>query len=127
MEPAAKILAHPLTAVDVVALRDDVFRLVRRQENRHACQILGNPHPTERDAKFAAAAAPFVMVDDLATLAWIFVASVFAGFFAHRIAKHSPLRKLVPDWESWTSGRRFPMGLPLGMTLVGYLVLAAVQ
>lgn len=79
------------------------------------------------DAKFAAAAAPFVMVGDLATLAWIFVASVFAGFFAHRIAKHSPLRKLVPDWESWTSGRRFPMGLPLGMTLIGYLVLAAVQ
>ena len=50
MEPAGKILAHPLTAIDVVVLRDDVFPLIRRQNNRHACQILGNPHPTKPDA-----------------------------------------------------------------------------
>ena len=79
------------------------------------------------DAKFAAAAAPFVMVGDLDLLGWIFIACVLAGYVTHRIAKHSPLRRLVPDWESWTSGRRFPMGLPLGMTLVTYLFLAATQ
>lgn len=79
------------------------------------------------DAKFAAAAAPFVMLGDLDLLGWIFIACVLAGYVTHRIAKHSPLRRLVPDWESWTSGRRFPMGLPLGMTLVTYLFLAATQ
>lgn len=79
------------------------------------------------DAKFAAAAAPFIMIGDLNALAWIFSVCVVAGFVTHRIAKHSPLRNLVPSWESWTSGRRFPMGLPLGMTLVTYLFLAATQ
>lgn len=79
------------------------------------------------DAKFAAAAAPYVMLSDLQILGFVFTGCVIAGYLAHRIAKHSPLRKLVPEWESWTSGRRFPMGLPLGMTLVTYLVLAATQ
>jgi len=79
------------------------------------------------DAKFAAAAAPYVMLGDLQVLAWIFVASTIAGFIVHRIAKYSPLRKLVPTWDSWNAGKRFPMGLPLGMTLVGYLVVAAMQ
>lgn len=79
------------------------------------------------DAKFAAAAAPYIMLADLQVLAWVFTVCVVAGFVTHRIAKHSPLRRLVPEWESWTSGRRFPMGLPLGMTLVTYLILAATQ
>lgn len=78
------------------------------------------------DAKFAAA-APYIMLADLQVLAWVFTVCVVAGFVTHRIAKHSPLRRLVPEWESWTSGRRFPMGLPLGMTLVTYLILAATQ
>ncbi len=79
------------------------------------------------DAKFAAAAAPFIALGDLTLVMWLFAACIFAGFVTHRIAKHSPLRNLVPDWESWDSGRRFPMGLPLGMTLVFYLGLAAAQ
>jgi len=79
------------------------------------------------DAKFAAAAAPYVMLSDLEILGFVFTACVLAGYVTHRIAKHSPLRRIVPEWESWSSGRRFPMGLPLGMTLVTYLVLAAIQ
>jgi len=79
------------------------------------------------DAKFAAAAAPFVLLGDLVVLAWVFIACVITGFITHRIAMHSPLRRLVPEWESWTAGRRFPMGLPLGMTLVFYLLLALTQ
>lgn len=79
------------------------------------------------DAKFAAAAAPFVAIGDLSIVAWLFVACTFTGFITHRIAKHSPLRRLVPNWKSWNAGRRFPMGLPLGMTLVFYLLLAATQ
>ena len=64
------------------------------------------------DAKFAAAAAPFILLGDLRLLAWIFIACVITGFITHRIAMHSPLRRLVPDWESWTSGRRFPWACP---------------
>ena len=79
------------------------------------------------DAKFAAAAAPFVAWGDWQLLMWVFAACIFAGFVTHRVAKHSPLRRLVPHWESWSSGRRFPMGLPLGMTLVFYLLRAATQ
>lgn len=79
------------------------------------------------DAKFAAAAAPFIALGDFAQLMWIMAACIAAGFITHRIAKHSPLRRLVPHWESWNSGRNFPMGLPLGMTLVFYLLMAATQ
>lgn len=79
------------------------------------------------DAKYSAAAAPYVMLADLRILGMIFIACVLAGYITHRLAKHSPLRRIVPEWESWTSGRRFPMGFPLGMTLITYLVLAATQ
>lgn len=48
------------------------------------------------DAKFAAAAAPFVALGDWQLLMWVFAACIFAGFVTHRIAKHSPLRRLVP-------------------------------
>ena len=79
------------------------------------------------DAKFAAAAAPFVALGDWQLIMWVFAACIFTGFVTHRIAKYSPLRRLVPHWESWNSSRRFPMGLPLGMILVFYLLLAATQ
>ena len=74
------------------------------------------------DAKFMAAAAPMIAFSDLRLVMLIFVAALFAGYTTHRIAKHSPLRRAVPNWESWMSGKRFPMGFPLAMTLVGYLI-----
>jgi prepilin peptidase CpaA len=73
------------------------------------------------DAKFAASASPMIMKGDLPILIPIFAASLLAGFVTHRLIKHSALRKLVPEWESWQSGKRFPMGFPLGRTLVFYL------
>ena len=75
------------------------------------------------DAKFMAGAAPMVAVDDLRLLLPIFAASLLAGYVTHRIAKHSPLRRAVPHWESWTAGKRFPMGFPLAMTLIAYLLI----
>lgn len=77
------------------------------------------------DAKFAAAAAPFIAIGDLQLLALILAANLLAGFCAHRIAKHTPLRRLAPEWESWNRGKKFPMGLCLGGTLAIYLGLAA--
>lgn len=77
------------------------------------------------DAKFAAAAAPFVHASDLRLLIVILAANILAAFVTHKIAKHTPIRSLVPDWESWHRGWDFPMGLALGGTLSLYLVLGA--
>jgi len=77
------------------------------------------------DAKFAAAAAPFVVLTDGVNVAAIFTICVIFGFVTHRLARISPFRKLTPTWESWERTREFPMGYPLAGTLVVYLVLAA--
>lgn len=75
------------------------------------------------DAKFIAAAAPFVQISDLKLILLIFCASLLGAFAAHRLAKYTPLHRLVPDWKSWGTGARFPMGLALGSTLAIYLIL----
>lgn len=78
------------------------------------------------DAKFAAAAAPFFMLGDLAPVFYLFTAVLLAALATHRAARAVPVvRRLAPGWESWTR-RDFPMGLALGGTLLIYLGLAAV-
>ena len=77
------------------------------------------------DAKFAAAAAPFIPLGDVTSLAVIFASTLIAAWVTHRIAKHSPLRRMVPEWESWDQKKDFPMGLALGGTLLIYLLLGA--
>lgn len=79
------------------------------------------------DAKFAAAAAPFIALGDAQVLLIVFTICVLVGVVGHRIAKNSPLRNLAPDWKSWSQGKRFPMGLPLAATLTGYLLVALFQ
>jgi prepilin peptidase CpaA len=78
------------------------------------------------DAKFAAAAAPYIALADYRFLIALFAACLLGGFVTHRLAKHSPLRKLAPEWESWSRKRDFPMGLPLASTLSIYLLLGAI-
>lgn len=78
------------------------------------------------DAKFAAAAAPFIAPGDLRLLLALFAANLLAAFATHRLIKHTPLRRAVPDWKSWDAGWKFPMGLSLGGTLGLYLILGAV-
>ena len=77
------------------------------------------------DAKFAAAAAPFIAAGDLRLLLAILAANLLAAFATHRLAKHSALRRLAPGWKSWDMGWKFPMGLCLAGTLAIYLVLGA--
>lgn len=77
------------------------------------------------DAKFIAAAAPFVARSDFASVMYIFCGAMLFAYIVHRVAKVSPLRRMVPHWESWHSGSRFPMGFPLGVTLIAYLALVA--
>ncbi|WP_296423613.1 prepilin peptidase [Yoonia sp.] len=78
------------------------------------------------DAKFIAAAAPMFALSDLRFVLILFAACLLGGFATHRLARYTPLHKAVPDWDSWKTGKRFPMGFPLSMTLVFYLVLVAV-
>ena len=75
------------------------------------------------DAKFAAAAAPYVALGDLRLLAALFTATLLAATVTHRLAKHTPVRRLAPTWKSWDKGKKFPMGLALGTSLAFYLAL----
>jgi prepilin peptidase CpaA len=77
------------------------------------------------DAKFAAAAAPFVAqrLDHLSIVLALFAAFLLGAFAAHRLLRAIPaVRALAPDWVSWKR-KDFPMGLALVGTLVTYLVL----
>ncbi len=78
------------------------------------------------DAKFAAAAAPFIAMGDLKLFLYLFSATILAAVSTHKICKRIPaIRRLTPDWESWTR-RDFPMGLALGGTLAFYLIAGAI-
>ncbi|MFZ5962120.1 prepilin peptidase [Thalassococcus sp. BH17M4-6] len=79
------------------------------------------------DAKFAAAAAPFIPLGDLRLVMVLFAATLLAAYVAHRIAKHTGLRHIAPGWKSWQSGSKFPMGMALGGTLAIYLLLGVFQ
>ncbi|MEJ2000094.1 MAG: hypothetical protein P8X51_00130 [Maritimibacter sp.] len=79
------------------------------------------------DAKFAAAMAPFILREDLATFLLLFAAVVVAGFVTHRLARRIPaIRARTPNWESWERKKDFPMGLCLGGALSFYLALGVV-
>lgn len=78
------------------------------------------------DAKFTAAAAPYVMLSDWKLVVMLFATVTLAAVVSHRLAGVTPLRKLAPEWESWTRKGDFPMGLPLGITLSLYLLIGAV-
>ena len=78
------------------------------------------------DAKFVAAAAPYIALGDLRLLLGLFAAVLIAAFLAHRLAKHTGLRQIAPHWQSWDQGSKFPMGLALGFTLALYLGLGLI-
>ena len=73
------------------------------------------------DAKFAAAAAPYIALGDLRLLIALLMAALLAAVATHRLVKISPLRRLAPHWSSWEQNKKFPMGLALGATLAIYL------
>ena len=78
------------------------------------------------DAKFIAAAAPFVAPGDAMFLAFVFSANLLAAFVTHRFVKYTPLRAMAPHWESWERGKKFPMGFALWATLIIYLAAGVV-
>ncbi|WP_425092702.1 prepilin peptidase [Tropicimonas sp. S265A] len=79
------------------------------------------------DAKFAAAMAPFFAFGDAALVLMLFSAILLGAFVTHRIARAIPaVRRALPDWESWTRKRDFPMGLALSGTLMFYFLLPVI-
>jgi prepilin peptidase CpaA len=79
------------------------------------------------DSKFLAAAAPFIAPGDTGMLLLLLAAITICAVIAHRIAKYSPLRRMAPDWVSWSQSKKFPMGFALGSALVVYLALGVFQ
>ncbi|MFT6676316.1 MAG: prepilin peptidase CpaA [Sulfitobacter sp.] len=77
------------------------------------------------DAKFCAAAAPYIALGDLRLLMALFMAVVLAAALTHRGTKRTALRRLAPEWDSWEQVKKFPMGLALGPALAIYLILGA--
>lgn len=77
------------------------------------------------DAKFIAAATPFIALGDLRLAMALFMATLLAAALTHRAAKYTPVRRLAPQWTSWDQGKKFPMGLALGAALAFYLILGA--
>ncbi|WP_375260973.1 prepilin peptidase [Palleronia sp.] len=77
------------------------------------------------DAKFLAAAAPFVAQPDAYAVLVLLSLMLLSAVAVHRTARRIPfLTRLAPHWESWQA-RKFPMGLGLGPTLSLYLALSA--
>lgn len=74
------------------------------------------------DAKFLAAAAPFVALGDLGLVLMLYLAALILTFILHRTARATAIRNLAPDWTSWQPGKRFPMGLAFGVTLPAYFI-----
>ena len=74
------------------------------------------------DAKFAAAAAPYIAAGDAAHIMILFAATMLAAVATHRVARMTPLPRVTPHWESWTKAKDFPMGLALGGTLALYMI-----
>lgn len=75
------------------------------------------------DSKFAAAMAPFVMLEHAGTFLWMFGAVVIIAFISHRWVRAIPaVANAVPHWES-IHRKEFPMGLALAWALILYLAL----
>ena len=78
------------------------------------------------DAKFLAAASPFIWPGDYTLMIWILMATTLAALVTHRLARHTALRRIAPDWESWNRAKHFPLGFPLGGSLAIYLIFGTV-
>lgn len=77
------------------------------------------------DAKYAAALAPFLPASAGPAVISLFTAFLLGAFAMHRLARRIPaVRRLAPDWVSWTRAD-FPMGLAISGTVLAWLALTA--
>ena len=74
------------------------------------------------DAKLLAASAPYVAYADAGPALLILAVCMLVTLPLHRLARASGfVRRLSPDWKSWTAGRHFPMGISISLALIIYL------
>ncbi len=78
------------------------------------------------DAKYGAAMAPFVALDDATTFLFLLGTTILAALILHRIARATAIRTRFESWESWTH-KGFPMGFALAPALMFYLLLGLTQ
>lgn len=77
------------------------------------------------DAKFAAAMAPIFVGTDVGRLLLLIAACLMGALIVHRIMRAIPaVRRMTPDWQSWTERRYFPLGFALSGIAVIYVVAA---
>lgn len=77
------------------------------------------------DAKYAAAMSGIFVGTPIAWLLLLIASSMIAALILHRIARSIPaVRRMTPDWESWSQARYFPFGLALSGIAVFYLLAA---
>lgn len=73
------------------------------------------------DSKFAAAMAPFILLEDVSYFLYLMAAVTIVAFTTHRAFRRIPaVASAFPDWESFHR-KDFPMGLALTCGLVLYL------
>ena len=76
------------------------------------------------DAKFAAAMAGIFTAGDPVFIAMLYCACSIGALLVQRGLRMIPaVRRLAPDWKSWTHNK-FPFGLALSSMVVLYLVAA---
>ncbi len=84
------------------------------------------------DSKFAAAMAPFIALQDFGFFMFIFAITSIVALVLHSVMRYTPsIRRLFPDWESFTIDadrpfrkRKFPFGLGLAPALGAYVLIA---
>jgi prepilin peptidase CpaA len=75
------------------------------------------------DAKFAAAMAPFIALQDISFFVILLACMSIAAVVIHRVfGKIKPLRGFVEGWASWGKHGKFPFGLALAGSLASYLM-----
>ncbi len=74
------------------------------------------------DAKFATVMAPFVTPGQYIYLLMAYLASILVCFVFLRLLQFVAQRRgILQDWKSFSAGRKFPMGLPIAVTMLVYL------
>jgi prepilin peptidase CpaA len=76
------------------------------------------------DVKMLSGFMPYIALSDFPDYLIILSASLLITLAAHRIAMRiGPIRRLTPDWKSWSAGRYFPMGISIATAGLLYLAL----
>lgn len=77
------------------------------------------------DSKFIAAMAPFIALQDATVFVMLLAATSLVTVALHRgIGAINPLQPALAGWKSWHAGSKFPFGVTLSLSLIGYLSLS---